>query len=580
MPRASRRPILHFDVEYSSCRKWARRWRARTGKRVRFVSVTPLGTIPELGFLKPLAKIPLVRFVARTAYRLISRHRRIAAWLDWIFFGETLSVPRARLVRAVYLRAFAFCAFVAFTSLRRQVLGLYGSRGILPIREYLERLQALRVPSARRFGLVPTLFWWSASDRALVNACRAGQLSSILLAAGVAPRAMLGSIWALYLSFVSTGRDFLMFQWDVLLLETALASLPAASKRGEPSWLAKQLLRLLFARLYFESGLCKIQSRDPHWRDGTACAFHFETQPLPTRLGWQFHQLPLRAQCRSTRAALAIELILPPLVFSPRRTRRIAYTGLSLFQLLIAATGNYGFFNFLTLSLALWAADDAFLERLLGRDSTRPGAPGPIETPWRRALESALALPLLAASATALAERIPKGARVVERTRALGPLVRLRDRLSRAHSLNSYGLFSVMTITRPEIIVEGSRDGMSWRPYEFRYKPGDPAKPPRWVAPHQPRLDWQLWFAAMQGPPGWFLRFVQRLLEGSPDVLGLLENNPFPDAPPRYVRARLYRYRMTRRHERRNTGHWWRREFAGDYLPPCRLSSESEVLRP
>ena len=139
------------------------------------------------------------------------------------------------------------------------------------------------------------------------------------------------------------------------------------------------------------------------------------------------------------------------------------------------------------------------------------------------------------------------------------------------HVTGSYGLFSVMTTKRPEIVIEGSRDGATWREYGFRYKPGDVARAPRWVAPHQPRLDWQMWFAALGGPSAWFTNVLFRLLEGSPDVLALLETNPFPGAPPRYVRALLYDYEMTDLRTHEETGAWWVRSLEGLYFPPCSL---------
>jgi hypothetical protein len=130
-----------------------------------------------------------------------------------------------------------------------------------------------------------------------------------------------------------------------------------------------------------------------------------------------------------------------------------------------------------------------------------------------------------------------------------------------------------MTTTRPEIIVEGSNDGKNWLPYEFKYKPGDPKRPPRFVAPHQPRLDWQMWFAALgtYRENRWFIHFCQRLLQGSPEVLELLKGNPFPNAPPRYVRAMLYEYHFSDFHSRRAEGIWWRRELKGEYCPVLSL---------
>ena len=145
-------------------------------------------------------------------------------------------------------------------------------------------------------------------------------------------------------------------------------------------------------------------------------------------------------------------------------------------------------------------------------------------------------------------------------------------------TVNTYGLFAVMTTSRPEIIVEGSNDGVNWKAYGFRYKPGDLRRGPPWVEPHQPRLDWQMWFAALgsyrENP--WFSQFLARLLEGSPPVLRLLGNNPFPGAPPRYIRALVYDYRFTNYAERRATGNWWKREPKGMYFPGGSLTRATD----
>jgi hypothetical protein len=374
---------------------------------------------------------------------------------------------------------------------------------------------------------------------------------------GIAPRAAVVACWALYLSFVSVGRDFLSFQWDVLLLETGLhAALPPPSAA---------LLRALVIRLHLQSGLVKLQSRDPTWRACTACAYHYETQPLPTPLGWYAHHLPPAVHRLSTAAALVLELGAPLLGLGPRRVRRLSFALLGGLQALIAATGNFAFFNVLTVALELWLLDDdAFARVPLPRRLREPRAP--FRGTWRAIAGAAACVPVAAASLVTVAAHA--------RERPLPEwLERFRRALQPLRSFNSYGLFAVMTTARPEIVVEGSDDGRHWRAYGFRYKPSGPRDAPRWVAPHQPRLDWQMWFAALGPPPRWFARFVRCLLEGSPDVLALLGTNPFPDRPPRYVRARLVELHATDLATQRRTGEWWRCEPAGTYFPECTLRS-------
>jgi lipase maturation factor 1 len=660
---AVERPLLIYDAECRFCRRWIARWRARTGGRITYLPlqqpgllrrlgvplsdalrsiqlVTPdgkryegadavfraLGHTPGLWLLTRLARLPLARWIAEWLYRRIARHRGLAARVDTVLFGRSTSPPGTALVRSLFMRALGGVYLIAFTSLRRQVLGLYGEHGIEPIRDYLDAVRAVTSPRAHiwraraasppprglpksprleRARRVPTLFWLDASDATLVRACVAGQVCSGLLMAGIAPRLTSAALWTLYLSFVSAGRDFLGFQWDALLLETGLAAVivapPGRRDRAlarrrtsagthasahamapveSPPWTAVALMRWLVFRLYFESGLAKLASGDPTWRDLSACCYHYTTQPLPTRLGWHAHQLPRRFQRLSTFVVLALELGAPFFVFAPRRIRRAALAALAGLQALIAATGNYGFFNLLTVVNSLWMLDDEPVARTLGLRT-----PPAQRTPWwRRVAVAIMVLPLMALSVSELLGRLRRGAPGPRDARGWGAtmrraLARLHGVVAPFHAVNPYGLFAAMTTERPEIVIEGSMDGIEWREYHFRYKPGDVRRPPRRVAPHQPRLDWQMWFAALQPPPVWFGNFLVRLLEGAPDVVGLLDGNPFPDAPPTYVRALLYDYRMTDRQTRRRTGAWWHRELRGLYVPPVRLADPAIRIR-
>ena len=473
-------------------------------------------------------------------------------------------MARRRLVRWLFLRAVGVVYLIAFTSLRRQVLGLYGRRGVEPIAPQLRKLRARAGRTAYR--VAPSLLWFGSSDRDLVHACEAGQVCSAALMMGVAPPATTVGAWALYLSFVSVSRDFLSFQWDALLLETgAHAALVSA---GEPSWISAALMRWLLFRLHFQSGLVKVRSHDPTWRNGTAIAYHYETQPLPTPVGWYAFHLPRPLQIASTAATLGIELGAPFLTFGPRRVRKAGFWTLAALQALIAVTGNYAFFNLLTLAITIWALDDESLSGLQraapARRPRRRSLPRSIAI-LARVAHGALAGFVAAASLTTFVRRFSG--------RALG---RALARVSRAvdpfRSINSYGLFAVMTTARPEVVIEGSDDGRTWREYLFKYKPSRLEDPPRWVAPYQPRLDWQMWFAALGRPPAWFAVLLQRLLEGSPEVLRLLGPNPFPDHPPRFVRALLYQYRMTDIATKRRTGAWWRRELIDTYFPAATLT--------
>ena len=474
--------------------------------------------------------------------------------------------------RRLFLRLLGAVYFVAFASLAVQVIGLVGEHGVMPARPYLDWARSIYGDDAYR--LLPTVFWLGASDAALKLAAWGGAVLSLLLVLGVAPLAMLVLLWILYLSLGVVGQDFLSFQWDALLLETGLLAmlwtpaavapsgrLPRFAREGAP---ARLLIVFLLFKLMFLSGATKLLSGDPTWRGLTALGWHFETQPLPPWTAWYAHHWPEGVHRALTLFTLAGELVVPWLLLVPARFVRIgAAITLVVLQVGIEATGNFGFFNLLTVVLCVAALDDGVLARLGIRT---PAGPPRTVSPRRRMLVLVLATVLLVLSALSavreLAYTIPagRGARLLPRwsEQLLGFVAPLR-------SINGYGLFRVMTTERPELVLEGSRDGRTWEAYGFRYKPGDPLRRPGLVAPFHPRLDWQLWFAAlspMQSYP-WLETLAGRLREGRPEVLGLLGRDPFESAPPRYTRAVLYDYRFTTADERRRTGAWWSRELEG-----------------
>ena len=475
------------------------------------------------------------------------------------------------LTRRLFLRLLGVIWLLAFASLAGQIVGLVGERGIMPAERFLEWAGSIYGPEARR--QLPTLFWFGASDGALRLAAWGGAALAMLLVVGIAPLPVLILLWALYLSLSVAGQDFLSFQWDALLLETGLLALlwaPATLRLGpgerRPPELARLLLVFLLFKLMFLSGATKLLSGDTTWRVGAALDFHFETQPLPPWTAWYAHRLPAGVRHALTLFTLAVEVAVPWLLLLPGRLRafRLGAIGvIALLQLGIAATGNYGFFNLLTLVLCLPLIDDAALVRL----GIRPrDAELPVESPARRALVL-VAFPLLLGLSLLsvvreLAFTVPGGLGLRWWPRWANETM---DVVAPLRSINGYGLFRVMTIDRPELILEGSRDGMRWEAYDFRYKPDAVTERPRFVAPHHPRLDWQLWFAALAPAQSldWLEALATRLRAGTPEVLALLGHDPFARAPPRYVRAVLYDYRFSTREERARTGAWWVRELQG-----------------
>ena len=325
------------------------------------------------------------------------------------------------------------------------------------------------------------------------------------------------------------------------------------------------LYRWLLFRYLFLAGAVKLLSGDPTWHALTALEYHFWTQPLPTPLAWYAARVPHWVLVGGTAATFVVELGLVFLIFLPRRLRAVAAWSVLLFQLLIVLTGNYNFFNLLSMLLCVFLFDDAALRRLL---PARLGSwvRGRAPHPDRRTTIIATVLALIV---------VPVGLnRIWQRfTRTNLPVAgMLSEVVSPLLIVNSYGLFAVMTTARPEIIIEGSDDARVWREYAFRYKPGPLSRPPAWNIPHQPRLDWQLWFAALGtvSENRWFESLMQRLLEGSPPVLSLLGSNPFPDHPPKYLRAQRYDYRFADP-SARAAGQWWVRQQRGIYFPEVSL---------
>jgi len=430
-----------------------------------------------------------------------------------------------------------------------------------------------------RFRLFPTLCWFNSGDSFLQVQCAAGAAIALFTFFGIAPALCLALVWILYLSLTTISADFLSFQWDNLLLEAGFLAiffapwqlLPKSARASPPSRLVLWLLRWLIFRLMFESGVVKILSGDLTWRNLTALDFHYETQPLPTWLGYYAHHLPETFQKFSLLLMFLIEIVVPFLIFGPRRFRSFAAACFIVLQLLIALTGNYGFFNLLTVALCLPLLDDFTLRSWIpARWQTHFASTHHVSRFTFHRVRIVLSVLLVVVILPVTLLQLT----AMFRPSVSAPVISsFHQWLSPFRSTNRYGLFAVMTTSHPEIIIEGSNDGQTWLAYEFKSKPGDLKGRPEFVAPHQPRLDWQMWFAALgnyrQNP--WFIQFCIRLLQGSPEVLALLEKNPFPEKPPHQIRAVLYYYHFTDADTRHRTGEWWRRERKDLYCPVLQL---------
>ena len=605
---AMNRPVLIYDGDCSFCAWQVRYWQRLTGDAVdyqpyqdvagRYPDITPGQFAAAIQLLTPegrrysgaeaayrvlaaggrTASLACYRYLpgcarlSESVYRFVSRHRAGAYRLARLCWGRERYPAQYHVVSWLFLRVLALIYLCAFASFGLQADGLVGSQGILPVQADLKDLLAHYGNNA--YWLFPSVFWLDASNVALKAVALGGMAAALLLFANILSRFMLPLLFLLYLSVVYAGQVFFNFQWDFLLLEAGFLAI--FLPYGSPFILF--LLHWVLFRLRFLSGLAKLMSGDQSWASFTALDYYFETQPLPHVGAWYAHQLPewlLRAGVGWT---FFVELLVPFLMFLPRQPRLFAAWATILMQVLILLTSNHNFFNLLTIALCLLLFDDrAFrwlhyrdwptssyggvLRRFLRVDRLRPGR-------FANAFAAVLALVIFSSTLS-----------MMWSTTTGRPLPAFNEPVVRAlvqwHIVNNYHVFPIITTARPELVVEGSMDGKEWKAYGFKYKPGELTRRPPFVVPHQPRLDWQLWFAALYPPNSrvayWFYDFMRRLLEGSPDVLGLLEYNPFPDQPPNYLRARLETYEFATPQIRRETGQWWTRKPLGVYVPALTL---------
>jgi len=516
--------------------------------------------------------------------------------------------------RALFFRGLGLIYLVAILSWWVQAEALIGKGGLIPVEEYLDQAgEYLHIEGKNRPWNLPTLFWISHSDGFIHFVCAIGTLLALAVIAGLATGPCLLGLWIVYLSLVSTGNVFMSFQWDILLLETGVLAILLAPWsvvrmrwRNPPplGWgetIALWLCWFLIAKLMFQSGWVKLAWATPRqpewWPDHTAMTFHYMTQPIPTWTAWWMHQLPAWFHHASIWPMYFVELVLPVFVFLGARFRLIAAIGFAALMILILATGNYAYFNWLTIVLCLPLVADRYWQRLaaLGCRWLRkepPPAKAPADAPGfdepqeivsisARGLPLALIVGLNAVVCFGdwyrVSRQIPRPTLPWTHL-SWDPVPDFAKRfaysISQFHLVNGYGLFRTMTVERPEIVIEGSRDGVRWETYDVRWKPDQLHDRPRFVAPHQPRVAWQFWFAALEQryqPRGrnsrWFSNLVVGLMENDPNALSFFNGNPFSNSPPTMIRAKLYRYEFTTREERRRTGDWWKRTAAGDYLP-------------
>jgi hypothetical protein len=476
------------------------------------------------------------------------------------------------LVRLVFQRGLAAIYLIAFIVVLNQFKVLLGERGLLPVPAFVRRV---------RFWDAPSIFHWRYSDRFLDIVAWTGIILSGLAVLGISERGPIWVsattwlvLWLLYLSIINVGQTFYAFGWESMLVEAGFFAAFLGSARSEPSIIPVLILRWMLFRTEVGAGLIKLR-HDKCWRDLTCLFYHYETQPLPNPLSWYFHRLPKFSHRFGVIFSHFVQVIVPFALFAPQPVASIA-GGLTIFhQFWLIISGNYSWLNWLTVALGVTAFDDSILAAV--------PVTIPVLTP--RPVLFDILLYIVGAGTIVLS---------IQPVRNLFSKNQLMNyNYNHFHLVNTYGAFGSVTKKRYEIVIEGTDEPFisaqtQWREYGFKGKPVEPGRRPPQVAPYHLRLDWLVWFLPftvavtktgiqMSGHQLWFLRFVQKLLQGDPATLKLLRHNPFTDHPPRFVRALFYFYRYTTPRETTETGAWWHRRVVDTYLPPVSLEQLRRV---
>jgi lipase maturation factor len=480
--------------------------------------------------------------------------------------------------RVLFFRFLGLIYFLGFFSLSRQLGPLLGETGLLPACAYVERLDLAAGGRLSAFLVEPSIFLARCSDALLYGLAYAGVALSLLLVAGCANVPLLALLWFLYMSFCHVGQIFYAYGWEILLLETGflaiflcpLVDVRPFPTRAPPSMVVMWLLRWVLFRVMLGAGLIKLRG-DPCWRDLTCMLYHYETQPLPNPLSWYLHQLPPAFHKLEVLGNHFVELMVPWTLFAPRRLRHIGGVFLVGFQVYLIFSGNLSWLNWLTLTLCIPCFDDAALARLIPRRLRA-------RLSELRAARASLARRVTTSALAALVIYLSIG----PVRNLMGARQAMNASFDPLHLVNTYGAFGSIGKRRQEVILQGTYDqtvteSTQWLEYEFKCKPGDVYRRPCVVSPYHYRLDWQIWFAAMEDYRSnpWLVRLVAKLLAGDAGAASLLATNPFERGPPKFIRAELYEYRFTRFGD--PTGAWWTRTRLGPYLSP--LSLETPALR-
>lgn len=588
------KPLLIYDGNCQFCLFWVGVWRQITQgkvdyqasfeadqKSIKLIDGEKTYLAAEAAF-RALAYNNLFRLLI-ILYETLPGFKEISEFIySWVAKNRRLLSRIASFSsQKIFFVLLSLSYFFAFSSYGVQIKGLIGANGISPAEHLFE--QVFLLYGSQSYFLMPSIFWINHGDLLLQGSCILGSIISLVLLyfsiitkpESAKPNnkikaACLISLYILYLSLASATRNFLNFQWDVLILETGFLSIFLALFPDSKTVIF--LFRVLLFKLMFSSGIVKLASGDQAWGNLTALNHHYETQPLANPLSWYVHQLPEFVHKLSTLAMFFIELALPFLIFLNKELRILGIAGLIGLQVLIILTGNYCFFNLVSIAICIVAAGDG-----LKRTGTLHIA--------RRITLASLAFFLGLGSFYYTVRTLS----LVPET-IFNPVRPIIDTMTSYRITSAYGLFAIMTTIRREIVIEGSNDQKEWFEYEFKHKPGNLYSSPTQIAPFQPRLDWQMWFAALGDYKrnSWIISLMSKLLEGEPEVIKLIKKNPFRGSSyekkdsktgeaititdaPKYMRAVLYKYEFTNIPERLKTGRYWKREYQGTYTPQLNL---------
>ncbi|MCA9395817.1 MAG: lipase maturation factor family protein [Candidatus Omnitrophica bacterium] len=617
----SLKPLMLYDGDCHFCSRWIMRWKRITGGRIDYTTSQESGSgfpeIPEAMFADAVCLITtdgdavfgaeavyrslalggsgffrfafqlykrffLFKWISDIGYGAVARHRMFFSSLEKKLTGVEPPETHYNKSASVFRIFTAAIFFFAFVSAGTQIIGLVGENGIYPVSQVVRQILS-RGSLSEAWHSFPSLTLIDASDSMIMAHCAVGAAAALMVALGVLQSAGFLLLWLLYLSLSVAGTIFFSFQWDTLLLECGFLSVfisPLRLKIGThrdyapPGW-GVWLFRWLLFRLIFASGFLKLTAGGEEWSSLTAMTYHYFTQPLPSAAAWFFHQLPVWFHALTTAVVLFCETILPFFLFFGKRAERLALAGISALMIMIALTGSYGFFNLLTLAICVL---------LWGKSAPQPSVEGcgiypDLKVSRKKILSGAgqmvLFCILFTLSSAVLLNQVTRS------KVAFKPLNKIITAIQPFRIINSYGLFINMTTQRDEIIIEGSDDLREWKEYEFHFKPGKTDHAPLWNIPHQPRVDWQMWFASLGDikTNRWFSIFLSRLLENQPPVTRLLKVNPFESAPPKFIRAVRYRYRFSSWSDLMKNGSWWLRSRESAYSPIISAESGPVALK-